>query len=349
MERILVVGAGALGGLIAARLRASGSPVSLATRDAESAATLKASGLRLAGVGGAVSVDAAEVAPLDEYRTRDAFDLVVLATKAHDAIEVAPRLSGVLRPGGTLLPIQNGPVAQALADRLVDDRILGGLSNLGATMTAPGVYEQRNAGHLLIGELAGGESERVRQVREWLGRGVEVRLTPNIRGAVWSKLLLNCSVTTIGAIAGRTMREYLASPGGRELFDRTYDEALSVALASGARPERMLVDPVPPGWEGHTVPGAAHDAWLGQVLKGYGDVKPSMLQDFERGRTTEIDFVNGYVVSMGRRLGVRTPANAAIVDTVQAITRRELQPDPTLLGRLLERAAEASRAGGPAP
>jgi 2-dehydropantoate 2-reductase len=214
--------------------------------------------------------------------------------------------------------------------------VLGGLSNLGATMTAPGLYEQRNAGHLLIGELAGGESERAERVRRWLGRAVEVRVTPNIRGAIWSKLLLNCSVTTIGAIAGRTMREYIASPDGRELFDRTYDEALSVALASGARPERMLVDPMPPTWNGRSVPGEAHDAWLGQILKGYGDVKPSMLQDFERGRTTEIDFVNGYVVNIGRQLGVRTPANAAILETVYAITRRQIAPHPMLLGRILQ-------------
>jgi 2-dehydropantoate 2-reductase len=335
--RTLIVGIGAIGGTVSARLLASGAPARLATRDAASAARLRASGLRLAGVGGAVSVEVAEVAAVDEYRARDAsFDLIVLATKAHDAIEVAPRLSSLLAPGGTLLPIQNGAVGQAIADRLGGDCVLGGLSNLGATMTAPGVYEQRNAGHLLVGELAGGESERAERVRAWLGRAVEVRVTANLRGAVWSKLLLNCSVTTLGAIAGRTMREYLAWPEGRELFERTYDEALAVALASGARPERMLVDPVPPAWSGRSVPGEAHDAWLALVLKGYGDVKPSMLQDLERGRTTEIDFVNGYVVSLGRRLGVPTPANGAIVETVHALTRRELAPDPALLGRILQ-------------
>ena len=334
--RTLIVGIGALGGLIAARLRAAGSPVWLATRDAESAARLEANGLRLTGVGGAVSVEVAEtVAPVEEYRAREPFDLVVLATKAHDAIEVAPMLAERLRPGGTLLPIQNGGVAQALADRLGDDRVLGGLSNLGATMTAPGAYEQRNAGHLLIGELAGGVSQRAERVCDWLGRGVEVRVTPNIRGAVWSKLLLNCSVTTIGAIAGLSMRQYVATPDGRELFDRTYDEALSVALASGARPERMIVDPMPPGWSGRSRPGEAHDAWLERILEGYGDVKPSMLQDFERGRRTEIDFVNGYVVSLGRKLDVPTPANAAIVETVHAITRGQIAPDPALLGRIL--------------
>ncbi len=321
--------------MLAGRLLAAGTPVWLATRDAGSAARLKASGIRVTGVGGAIEVQETRVAALDEYLVGDTFDLIVLATKALDAIEVAPRLSGLLGAGGTLLPIQNGGVSRILADQPQGDRVLAGLSNLGATMTAPGVYEQRNAGHLLVGELSGGQSERVERVRRWLGGAVQVRVTANLGGAIWSKLLVNCAVTTIGAIAGRTMRETIASPEGRQLFDRTYDEALSVALASGARPEPMIVDPVPPGWSGRSVPGEAQDARIGEILRAYGDLKPSMLQDFERGRATEVDFINGYVVDVGRRLGVRTPANAAIVSTVHAITRGQLVPDPRLLARVL--------------
>ncbi|HSD20930.1 MAG TPA: 2-dehydropantoate 2-reductase [Anaeromyxobacter sp.] len=333
--KILVVGAGALGGLIAARLRASGRTVRIATKDAQTAAKLKASGLHVSGVGGAVSVEMAEIAPLDAYGESDAFDLVVLATKARDAMQVAPKLVRMLGRGGVLLPIQNGGVSQALADHLGLDRILGGLSNLGATMNEPGYYEQRNAGHLLVGELSGGDTARAERVRQAMSGGVEVRVTTNLRGAIWSKLLLNCSVTTIGAIAGRTMREYIALPHGRRLFDLAYDEALTVALASGVHPQRMLVEPIPPGWSGHSVPGEAHDAWLRDILASYGDVKPSMLQDFERGRPTEIDFINGYVADVGRTMRIPTPANAAIVETVYAITRGELRPDPSLLSRTL--------------
>ncbi len=250
-------------------------------------------------------------------------------------MQVAPKLVRLLGADGVLLPIQNGGVAQTLADRLGQDRILGGLSNLGATMNEPGSYEQRNAGHLLVGEISGGDTARAERVRQAMSGGVEVRVTTNLTGAVWSKLLLNCSVTTIGAIAGRTMREYVALPPGRRLLDLAYDEALTVALASGVHPQRMLVEPIPPGWSGHSVPGGAHDAWLHDVLASYGDVKPSMLQDFERGRPTEIDFINGYVADVGRTTGTPTPANAAIVETVHAITRGELRPDPSLLGRTL--------------
>ena len=328
--KTLIVGAGALGGTITTRLRASGVDVSLAVRNLETAELLKGAGLQLSGIGGPLSVAMIDVAPLDSYSAADRFDLVVLATKARDAIEVAPTAIRLLREGGTLLPIQNGGVSPLLGDRFGDTVVLGGLSNLGATMIAPGVYEQRNAGHLLIGEIAGRQSRRSERVRDWLGRGVDIRITANLHGSIWSKLLLNCSVTTIGALAGSTMREYMALPAGRELFDRVYDETLRVALASGATPERMIVDPIPPGC-GSATATDAHDRWLAEIVRAYGDVKPSMLQDIERGRPTEIDFINGYVVSRGRDVGVDTPANARIVEMVRAITRRELAPGPTLL------------------
>jgi 2-dehydropantoate 2-reductase len=223
-----------------------------------------------------------------------------------------------------------------LASQLGDKCVLGGLSNLTGTMLRPGIYEQSNAGHLLIGELGGGESDRGERVRLWLSRAVNVKVTPNLQGAVWSKLLLNCSVTTIGAIAGLTMRAYIDRPEGRELFYRTYDEALSEALASGVRPEKMLVDPIPPGWNGRTISGVALDLWLVEILNSYGDAKASMLQDFERGRTTEIDFINGYVVDTARQFGLNAPVNAAIVETVYAITRGQSAPDPNLLGQILQ-------------
>ena len=189
-----------------------------------------------------------------------------------------------------------------------------------------------------------GASERSERVRQWLSRAVNVKVTPNLQGAVWSKLLLNCSVTTIGAIAGLTMRAYIDRPEGRELFSRTYDEALSVALASGVRPEKMLVDPIPPGWDAQNSSGKAYSLWLCEIPTSYGDAKASMLQDFERRRTTEIAFINGYVVDTGRQCGVSTPVNAAIVETVHAITCGQSSPDPNHLWRILQTSVDRSGA-----
>jgi len=250
-------------------------------------------------------------------------------------LEIAPFLSSLLISNGTLLPIQNGGVSQILAERLGGSVVLGGLSNLGATMVERGIYEQRNSGHLLIGELAGGHSERVAKIAGALSGAVETRTTPNLRGAAWAKLLLNCSVTTIGAIAGQSMRQYIAWGRGREVFRRAYEEALSVALANGVRLERMIVEPIPPGWREAMVTGNDYGAWLDEVIAAYGDIKPSMLQDFELGRRTEIDFINGYVAQLGRQSGVPVAMNAAITEMVHRIEQRQTKPDPARLDDLL--------------
>src|SRR5579864_3532442 len=188
--KTLIVGAGALGGIIGTRLLAAGGAVSLATRNAKAAEEIKASGLRVTGVGN-LSTEAGDVAQLADYSVPGTFDLIILAAKAQDAVDVAPSLVRLLAPKGTLLPIQNGGVPLTLASRLGERDVLGGLSNLTATMLRPGLYEQTNAGYLLIGELGGGESDRSERVSQWLNRAVNVKLTPNFRGAVWSKLLLN--------------------------------------------------------------------------------------------------------------------------------------------------------------
>jgi 2-dehydropantoate 2-reductase len=133
----LIVGIGALGGTIATLALAAGMPVWLATRNAESASALRSSGLNVSGVGGGLAIGSLQVRAVEEYRKCKKFDLVVLATKAHAALDIAPFLATLLAPGGTLLPIQNGSVAEIIANQLGAGTVVGGLSNLGTTMIAP--------------------------------------------------------------------------------------------------------------------------------------------------------------------------------------------------------------------
>jgi 2-dehydropantoate 2-reductase len=338
--QILIVGIGALGGTIAARAIHTGLPVRLAARNSDSAEALRRSGLRVSGIGGEVKADAIDVAAVEAYGKGDQFDLILLATKAQDALEIAPHVVGLLAPDGVILPIQNGGVARVLADRLGEDKILGGFSNLGATMMEPGVYEQKNAGHLVIGELAGGVSERVERLAQELGHAIEVKVSSNMTGAIWSKLLINCSVTTIGAICSQTMRQYMDTKAGKEVFRRTYEEALSVALATGTRPERLAVDPIPPGWASNVAVEERYESWVEAMIAFYGDVKPSMLQDFERGQKTEIDFINGYVVTLGHASGVPVDMNAKITGLVRQIERGEFQATPDRMNDLAAQTAD---------
>lgn len=320
-----------MGGTIAARGIYAGIPLSLATSTRASAETILAAGLRVSGIGGDITVRPTDVASLDDYAKDKKFDLILLATKAHQALQLGPQLRTLLRPGGSLLPIQNGGISQILAEKLGSDVVLGGLSNLGATMVAPGVYRQSNKGNILMGELTGGMSERASRASLALQAAVGTQVTANMNGAIWSKLLLNCAVTTLGAVAGQTMRQYHSTAIGRDVFRRIYDETLLVALSTGAVPEKMLVDPLPPDWDGRSKPGAKYDGWIEQILTFYGDLKPSMLQDLERGRQTEVAFINGYVAELGAKFGIPAPLNAATTVIVNRIEKGELRPDPANL------------------
>ncbi len=105
----------------------------------------------------------------------------------------------------------------------------------------------------------------------------------------------------------------------------------------------MIVEPIPPGWQGRTVPRSDHDRWIDQIISAYGDIKPSMLQDFERGRRTEVDFINGYVAQMGKQIGVPTAMNTAITELVHRIEQGQTQPHPARLEDLLREVVHALR------
>ena len=101
----------------------------------------------------------------------------------------------------------------------------------------------------------------------------------------------------------------------------------------------MIVEPIPPNWPDEEAPEPALDSWLDELLKAYGDVKASMLQDLERGRRTEIDFINGYVSRLAGEVGVLTPMNSAIADLVHQLEQKLTRPSLRHLDQLMARAS----------
>ena len=98
----------------------------------------------------------------------------------------------------------------------------------------------------------------------------------------------------------------------------------------------MLVEPIPPRWRADGIASEGRDTWITKILTAYGDVTPSMLQDIRRGRRTEIEFINGYLVNMARQFELDARINAAIVETIHAITSRRFAPNPGLLAQVLQ-------------
>ena len=116
-----------------------------------------------------------------------------------------------------------------------------------------------------------------------------------------------------------------------------------MAFATGTRPERLAVDPIPPGWASNVAIEQRYESWVEEIIAFYGDVKPSMLQDFERGRKTEVDFINGYVVTLGHASGVPVHMNATITDLVHQIERGVLQPTRERMNELADQTGERTR------
>ena len=117
-----------------------------------------------------------------------------------------------------------------------------------------------------------------------------------------------------------------------------------MALSIGTRLlERLTVDPIPPGWSNNSGVGEDYDSWVKAIIAFYGDVKPSMLQDFERGRKTEVDFINGYVATLGHASGVPVHMNATITDLVHQIERGVLQPTRERMNELADQTCERTR------
>jgi 2-dehydropantoate 2-reductase len=147
-----------------------------------------------------------------------------------------------------------------------------------------------------------------------------VKVTSNVRGMIWSKLLINSTFTGLSAVSG--LRYGPASEQGRDAVFALWGEGVAVADAQGLALEDI-----------HGIrPHAFDDAALGRYMDaGSANVRPSMLQDLDAGRETEVDVVNGGVAARGRELGVPTPCNDAVVELVHSMERGERSPDPRWL------------------
>ncbi|MFH1810268.1 MAG: ketopantoate reductase C-terminal domain-containing protein, partial [Pseudomonadota bacterium] len=207
----------------------------------------------------------------------------------------------------------------------------------GGTMHGPGDVERTGPGAIHLGELDGRRSERVLALQRLLEPTGEVVVSDNIRGALWSKLAINCTITTAGALTGQTLGAMLGGRRARTAFLGVYREVIDTALALGVKLERIATDPMllylP------TDSGAfrrwSKDLLVHLVGLRYRRLKSSSLQSIERGRRTEIDFLNGYVVEQARSAGVATPLNAALTRLIKEIEQGQRVPSPANLDALL--------------
>jgi 2-dehydropantoate 2-reductase len=210
--------------------------------------------------------------------------------------------------------------------------VVGALVGWGATMRAPGVCEMTSRGELVVGELDGQKTPRVQQIKATLDAVSPTTVTTNIYGVLWSKLAINCVVTTLGVVTGQLLGEMLRQRPLRHLALVITSEVMDVAKAhdvslepvGGTLDLERLYLPPDRRAGGLGFDLIARHAIMSIVGLKFRRLRSSMLQSLERGRRPEIDFMNGYVVARGKEKDVPVPVNetlTALVHEIEAGTR----------------------------
>jgi 2-dehydropantoate 2-reductase len=353
-RRVLVMGAGAIGGTVSACLTEIGVDVTAVTTNEAIHGAVREHGFRTCGEGRRRAVRGRIELGVPDER----FDVVLLATQPPQVEEAARAALGALADDGVMVCFQNGLCESRIAAVVGRERVVGGIVAWGASMPEPGLYDRTSAGGFTLGTLAGPPDDRVRELAALLEAVGPVELTANLLGARWSKLALNCAVSSLGTIGGDRLGRLVRVRRYRRIALDIFTEVVEVARAESVRLEKVA-GTLDLDWIALSPSDRAASASAGLTAKHalllavglrYRRLRSSMLSAIERGRTPAIDFLNGEVVTHAARHGLAVPVNARVVELVHALARRELQPSRELLDRLYsETRAPASEERRAAP
>ena len=318
-KSILVVGAGSIGGISAAILKNAGYNVEIVCKYEDYRENIINEGLKVSGVKGSFREKMkAYVSIKDTGCTKD---IILLAVKATDMIEAAEDLKSLLKKNSLVISMQNGICEPELGRVLGNDHIVGCIVGWGATMDKPGDLVMTSSGDFVIGYIGRVEDERLNEIALLLGTILPVRITGNIMGHLYSKLIINSCITSVGALTGLLLGQMMQRRKARKLFIEIIREAIELAHVLQVKVEnygnRLNYYKFISG-KNSFYEAKRHITLRLMGLK-YRRLKSSSLQSLERGKLTEIDYLNGYISSNGREYGVPTPVNEAIVNMIHEI------------------------------
>jgi len=315
MTRIAIMGAGAIGSVLGALLHRAGRDVTLIGRAAHVGA-IRRDGLRVDGALGSFTVPVAAEETL-AFRP----DLAFLTVKTQDALATVQDNRSLLA-GVPLVTFQNGVRSDALVATVVPpQQLVSAVVNIHANYLTPGAVTLIYPGPLLIGRPFAPNDAGVEAIAAILRDAVPTKVSANIQGAHWLKLIVNLN-NAFPALTNANFQRIYADPVLRQLAVKAMLEGLRVAQRAGVRLESLpdtpaalirLVEWLPLRLAARVAAAKARRMETRWPLMG------STLQSLQRKRPTEIDYLNGEVVRLGRELGVPTPLNAALVDMVHQV------------------------------
>jgi len=294
---IAVVGAGAIGCYFGGMLARAGAKVTLIGRHPHVEA-IKRNGLLLQSLD---FRDTIRVAATQDMAAVGEAGLVLFCVKSRDTEDAARQMAPQLAADAVVLSLQNG-VDNVERIRLhIKSPVIAGLVYAAAEMPAPGSVRHTGGGSLVIGRLdgpGGGDESGQQLLNEiaalFTGAGISVKISGEIAAELWSKLVMNCAYNAISALTRSPYGRMVALPGIRAIMRETVDEVVEVARAKGIR-----------------LPGDMVEAAF-RLADAMPTTLSSTAQDILKGKRTEIDHLNGYVVREGETLGIPMPANRTL-------------------------------------
>ena len=304
--KVVMIGAGAMGGILAAALARGGADLSIIDTDAVHVAAINRNGLVPRDFPPHEPISVPAMTKLEDEGWAD---LAVIMVPAYESEHAAATAKQVLKETGAAVSCQNGlGNAEALIEQLGKDRVFMGSTRSSADRPNPGSPRATKVDPTTVGEFDGATSDRATWFAETATRGgLPTSVTDNIEGVLWSKFLHNCAVNAICAVTGLRQAEIAREASLEALRDQLLAEGLAVAAAKGIALEKP--DPQP---------HIRQHMWRKYT-------QPSMLQMVEAGRAIEIEAINGWLVREAEALGVDVPANRVVAAMARGRAQASIQ------------------------
>lgn len=345
MTRVIIVGAGAVGGYVGAHMSRAGVDTTLVDPWPEHVQAMRDKGLVVTGMNGQGAVEtpvrALHIGDVPQLVKEPRFDLAFIAVKAYDTAWATQMVLPYLQPTGCLVSLQNGINEDTIAGIAGWQRVLGvSVSALAAELVAPGhivrnspLGDEKKVG-MRVGEPSGQVTPRARLVCDLLKHGDSVKVTTNLWGERWSKLTINAMRNGVCALTGLTGKQRDLDDAARELSIRLGSSCIRVGRAMG-----LALEPVG-GLDLDLLERAERDDEARRAItKMIMDVahsrtdaqRPSMGQDLIKGRRTETDSINGLVARRGEEVGVDVRYHRRVNDFIKKIEVGEVKASPDLV------------------
>lgn len=323
---VAVIGAGAIGGITAANLSRAGFDVELVCKHESKALQIENEGLHIIGVRGDHQVKLKAVADIEQLSGKK--DIVLIVTKAYDMPDAAKRVLPFLKEDSLVVSMQNGICVDALAGVVGEGRTVGCVVGWGSTMLPDGTLNMTSEGDFVIGGFL--PDKDISALKQALDNVIETRVSDNIVAELYSKMIVNSCITSVGVLSGLYLGQILAKRSARNIFISIIREAVAVADAMG-----LVVKPYGGKLDYYGLArgsGALADMRRHLMIRiigfKYRRLKSSSLQALERGKPTEVDYFNGYIAGKGAELNVLTPVNTRIVQMIKQIEAGTRKIDP---------------------